>query len=333
MPFGDDDLEPDGPVRVAPSAPSELMWVLLYLTHTKRVGLDQPAAGLAERHAGLAARARAFWAGQLAPATEVLVVAERVGTLLDADLDVFLERLDATCRAGGPESTLRSETPEEREHVNARLERLRVDGTRRREFVDLMGDVWAAVRADWDRDGRPAVVAACRALEGRLAAGSDLRALLPAGHIAAKAPWEAMITEALGRGQVVLSPCWYIGGRGHLVELSGLVHVGVAIAVPDEVERLRAQAELVAGRIKVLSDPTRVAILSQLAVEPLSVTDLAVRFGLSQPTVSNHVRLLRDANLLEARKDGGRTAYTATRARVERLLDDAGSLLLAGCPT
>ncbi|CAA9553561.1 MAG: hypothetical protein AVDCRST_MAG79-2890 [uncultured Thermoleophilia bacterium] len=330
MPFDHDD-RPAGTVRVEPSAVTELVWVLLYLAGSKRGPLDGPAARLPERFPELAARVDAFWSDGVALATEVFVLAQRSGTLLDAGAEAFLDALDEASRLGGPDPGLSSEKPEERAHIAERLERLRVDDEARRLLEALLRDAWAAVRPAWDAEGREAVLASCEALRGRLRGGADPRTLLPSGHIATKPPWDALFADGVRRGAAVFSPCWFIGGRGHIVELSGLVHVAVALPQGDEVERLRAQAEQISGRLKVLSDPTRVAILSQLAVEPLSVTELAVRFELSQPTVSNHVRMLRDADLLDARKEGGRTAYSATRARVQRLLDDAGSLLLAGC--
>jgi DNA-binding transcriptional ArsR family regulator len=44
--------------------------------------------------------------------------------------------------------------------------------------------------------------------------------------------------------------------------------------------------------------------------------------------VSNHVRLLRDAGLLESRKDGARVLYAAPRDRLERVLEDTRHLLV-----
>lgn len=57
-----------------------------------------------------------------------------------------------------------------------------------------------------------------------------------------------------------------------------------------------------AALFKVLSDPGRLQLLSWLAeegCEPMSVSELARRSGLSQPTVSHHLRKLTDAGLLE----------------------------------
>ncbi len=81
----------------------------------------------------------------------------------------------------------------------------------------------------------------------------------------------------------------------------------------------------------MLNDPTRVALLSHLDCHPGSVTELAATFSLAQPTVSIHVRQLREAGLAESRREGGRTIYSVPRGRVERLLTETGDLLLRFC--
>ena len=56
---------------------------------------------------------------------------------------------------------------------------------------------------------------------------------------------------------------------------------------------------------KALADPTRVAIVNRLARgSEVCVCDLTAAFDLSQPTVSHHLRILRDAGLVEAQRRG-----------------------------
>jgi ArsR family transcriptional regulator len=78
-------------------------------------------------------------------------------------------------------------------------------------------------------------------------------------------------------------------------------------------------AESLAGRFKALSDPARVAIVNQLAgAEELCVCQL--QLGLSQPTVSHHLRILREAGLIEvARKRGTWVYYRLVPETVEQL--------------
>lgn len=60
-----------------------------------------------------------------------------------------------------------------------------------------------------------------------------------------------------------------------------------------------------AARFKALSDPTRVAIVNRLAgADEVCVCAFVDELGLSQPTVSHHLRILREAGLVDARRNG-----------------------------
>ena len=71
-------------------------------------------------------------------------------------------------------------------------------------------------------------------------------------------------------------------------------------------DEARATAEV----FKALADPARVRILNMLATsgEPVCVCNLITPLGLSQPTVSHHLKKLTDAGLLE-REQRGKWAY------------------------
>src|ERR1700679_224123 len=55
-----------------------------------------------------------------------------------------------------------------------------------------------------------------------------------------------------------------------------------------------------------LSDPTRRAILSRLAVGEATVMELAQPFDMSQPAVSRHLRVLEEAGLITRRVEGAK---------------------------
>jgi ArsR family transcriptional regulator len=79
---------------------------------------------------------------------------------------------------------------------------------------------------------------------------------------------------------------------------------------------------------KALADPTRLEILRLLAAQrgPTCVCDVVDHFGLAQPTISHHLRVLREAGLLRASKIGLWSFYEPT-ADAPRLLAEAGALL------
>ncbi|MBI3925395.1 MAG: winged helix-turn-helix transcriptional regulator [Armatimonadetes bacterium] len=68
-----------------------------------------------------------------------------------------------------------------------------------------------------------------------------------------------------------------------------------------------------------LGDSTRYAIVSLLAAQPRSASDLARALELSKPTVSHHLARLRQAGLLEERYQGGSVTLTLRRSVIESL--------------
>jgi ArsR family transcriptional regulator, arsenate/arsenite/antimonite-responsive transcriptional repressor len=65
------------------------------------------------------------------------------------------------------------------------------------------------------------------------------------------------------------------------------------------------EREELAARFKSLADPTRVAIINCLsAADEVCVCNLTETFDLSQPTISHHLRILREAGLVESSRRG-----------------------------
>jgi ArsR family transcriptional regulator len=82
-----------------------------------------------------------------------------------------------------------------------------------------------------------------------------------------------------------------------------------------------------AATFKALGDPTRVAIVNRLTkVESVCVCDLTAAFELSQPTISHHLRILRDAGLVEVERRGTWAYYALVPDAIERLRDVFGAV-------
>jgi ArsR family transcriptional regulator len=86
----------------------------------------------------------------------------------------------------------------------------------------------------------------------------------------------------------------------------------LACCVPSAGEGLDLEsAQRLAAVLKVIADPTRLRLLSIVAAHQdreECICNLTDRVGLSQPTVSHHMKLLVDAGLLE-REQRGKWAY------------------------
>src|SRR5215469_4724611 len=75
-----------------------------------------------------------------------------------------------------------------------------------------------------------------------------------------------------------------------------------------------ACAITLADRLKALADPTRLRMLDLLVDQPeaLCVCEITNQFDLHQPTISHHLRILREAGLIRGEKRGTWSYYEAT---------------------
>jgi DNA-binding transcriptional ArsR family regulator len=75
--------------------------------------------------------------------------------------------------------------------------------------------------------------------------------------------------------------------------------------------------------LRALAAPARLAILSELAEQPRCVHELVDRLGMSQPLVSQHLRVLRGARLVGVERRGREAAYSLADTHVARIVADA----------
>jgi len=86
-------------------------------------------------------------------------------------------------------------------------------------------------------------------------------------------------------------------------------------ALIEEVSLLHAQV------CQGLADPTRILILYFLADSPRHVTELAEMLEVKQPTVSHHLKVLRDRGLVTATREDNAIRYALRDGRVIQALD------------
>jgi ArsR family transcriptional regulator len=79
--------------------------------------------------------------------------------------------------------------------------------------------------------------------------------------------------------------------------------------IPDEVELLRA-----------LAHPVRWGIMARLAAEPgICACDFTEFFDVSQPTISAHLKVLREAGLVSTERNGNTICYSIAPEQLARL--------------
>jgi ArsR family transcriptional regulator len=75
--------------------------------------------------------------------------------------------------------------------------------------------------------------------------------------------------------------------------------------------------------LRALADPVRLALVDELSREDVCACELRARLDLSAPLISHHLRVLREAGLVETRKSGRRLEVELNRKTLARV---AGSL-------
>lgn len=79
-----------------------------------------------------------------------------------------------------------------------------------------------------------------------------------------------------------------------------------------------------------LSDPTRILILYALSESPLNVTELTNDLGVTQPTTSRHLKVLRDRGLVHTKRQGTTITYQLSDKRLVQALDLLRSVMRDG---
>jgi DNA-binding transcriptional ArsR family regulator len=74
---------------------------------------------------------------------------------------------------------------------------------------------------------------------------------------------------------------------------------------------------------KALANPIRLSILQLLGTSPYCVRELVALVDAPQPLISQHLRILRAARLVEATRRGKEMVYTLHDAHVSQIVDDA----------
>ncbi len=72
--------------------------------------------------------------------------------------------------------------------------------------------------------------------------------------------------------------------------------------------------------LKILSDEIRLKIVSLLAENELCVCELMDTLGMSQSRISNHLRILRNTGIIEARREGKWIFYSLARNAMDKAL-------------
>lgn len=315
---------PSSPEVLGHSLVFDLSWCV-HAAFSEYLRTMHPILGrLYEERDDLRQRVLAFWPEDAPSCVESEVLAFQGGVLDAADFATYREGCEAALSTAPAEPGLASESEEVRLITWDRLRQLRESDALRDRYFDLLSEIWAFVAPWWETVGIQAAEQAAVDTRRAMANGTEWHEIVTAEcHTFQEHLPDIIATQRAGH-RVVIAPC-ALFGRGLYLELPDCTVVGMA--APDRVHAARAETEQVAGSLRALADPTRLAIFHSLRSGPTTVGDIAKSFSLAQPTVSVHVKRLREAGLVDSVRQGNRLEITVNQASSERLAAQLATLL------
>jgi DNA-binding transcriptional ArsR family regulator len=313
-------------VTSAPSLASDLSWLL---SVANRPSMQARYPKLAEMYDGredLADRVRSFWGEESEETcfTEMQILAHHGGATREIDPAALWRAIEGAVATIPLDLDLASERDDEMATFVDRLRQLKESPELVRAYIGLLQEVWALVDATWQQ-ALPVIEEAGRHVVAQYERGRSLEILIPAGCDIVRERMPDIMASVEAGQPLLFVPCLFFGSSLYL-EFPDLVLIGTGVGQGDVVARTRTES--VARRLKAVADPTRLAILHTLATSPSTVGELAVLFRLAQPTVSMHVKVLRESGLVHSERAAGRLRLSADPGAVESLLGDLRQAVL-----
>ena len=199
------------------------------------------------------------------------------------------------------------------------------------QWVDQLGRLREALKGEWRATGSDTVRAHCVQFEAKLQESGDVIKALPSYHFIRFEKAATRIRSAAEDKDIIVVPLYFASAGGFSFDSGGRRFVGFGLASESLFEDTRAKTEREARGIKALADPTRLLLLTLIGRYSgfdLTVGDLAQYLEVSQPTVSGHLKVLRESGLVDVERQGNRSLYRPNAPAIRELLAEIGGTLL-----
>lgn len=196
-----------------------------------------------------------------------------------------------------------------------------------------LAGLWAHLESDWLLEGIQTAQDASVSLLEKAGATGDVLQALPPHHFVSLETSVADIRLRSEHVRLVVAPLYFASMGGFKFEIGRVLYLGFGVRSERLFHERRQHVQDLAASLKAFADPTRLMLLvliSRLRRFPLTVGDLARQLGVSQPTASGHLRLLRDLDLVEVVKRGNRSYYRVREAQIESMLSDLREAMVLG---
>ena len=283
---------------------------------------------------------------------ELFVLACGLGYALDATTERFLkdfpelpqrlldsfDRITDVKGARSRRGTAAAESdPAEAAEVDDTNERLRAhfkvlaDPAASGEMQAALTSLWAYLSTSWEREGRDVTEREAERLASEVSSTGDVLQGLPAHHFIQFEESASEIRELQEHRHLVVVPLYFASQGGFNLDVGDVAYLGYGVHSESLFEQQQRELADLAGRLKAFSDPTRLlllALIARLSRFPMTVGDLARQVGVSQPTASGHLKMLRDLGLVDVARKGNRSYYRLDDDAVRSALDELERALI-----
>lgn len=143
------------------------------------------------------------------------------------------------------------------------------------------------------------------------------RVIKSVGRTGGRLPPGAIFAQRFPPGWLVLSAGW-----------DGAVATGIlSVQMPEKTRSLKVASTGCAAKLRVLADPTRLAVMEALISGAKHVGAIQKLLGVEQSLLSHHLQTLREAGLVEAERDGKSVLYRIA----DNVVGPEGDALDLGC--
>jgi DNA-binding transcriptional ArsR family regulator len=216
------------------------------------------------------------------------------------------------------------------EDLVSQFEALREPGLRS-SYQALLKQLWVVLEPLWKKEGHAQAERASQAFLAKYEETGSVLEALPTHHFTQFESSAQHIRKSLEKGRVVVVPLYFAAGGGFNFDFTSGHYIGYGIQSERHHEKLAARVEATASRIKAVADPTRLMLLTLIARYKgfdMTVSDFAAQLGVSQPTVSGHLKLLKEADLVGLEKKGNKSIYRVNSAAIKESLSEFEALVL-----
>lgn len=203
--------------------------------------------------------------------------------------------------------------------------------TRLERFTNILRYLWSILEPFWQSQGLAESQKASEAFLHKYRETGNVLDALPPHHFTQFETSASEIKNSQQKGKLFITPLFFASGGGFNYDMAERHFIGYGLQSELVYAHLSAQVNQAAQRMKALADPTRLMLLTLIARYQyfgMTVGDFAVQLGVSQPTVSGHLKQLREANLVLLEKQGNKALYKVNGPALEEAIGRLQDIVL-----